>query len=72
MNQEPVVLNSFILRDALLNSADTLARLGLKVVDLTKEPQPVKEEPISEPESVEATPPKKSSKKKKEEDETWE
>ena len=76
-NSDVVVLNSFILRDALLNSEDFLASLGLKVIDLTKEPEQkhtpkVQEEPKSEPEEQPETAKKTSKKKKEEVEDTWE
>lgn len=77
-NSDAVVLNSYILRDALLNSEDFLASLGLKVIDLTKEPQhtepqKVQEEPKPELKEQPETVKKTSTKKKKEEvEDTWE
>jgi hypothetical protein len=75
-NSDAVVLNSFILRDALLNSADFLASLGLKVIDLTTEPKQetpkVQKEPKPEPEEKPETVKKTSKKKTEEVEDTWE
>lgn len=76
-NSDAVVLNSFILRDALLNSEKFLASLGLKVIDLTKEPQhtepqKVQEEPNPEQPKQTETVKKTSKKKRVEVEDTWE
>ena len=74
-NSEPILLNSFILREALLTSTTLLEKLGLKVVDLTKEPKQVeqqpkiKEEPIQENKEQNI---KRNSKSKKGVEDTWE